>query len=73
MRAVSPSASPDLPIPNKLLFSRREFSQLCDPSERFVDYLIENGTIPVVRVGARVLIPRHELLRFANVPEGNRG
>lgn len=71
MGVVSPSAFSDLPIPNKLLFSRTEFCQLCDLSERFLDYLIENGTIRVVRAGARVLIPRRELLRFAHVVDGD--
>jgi hypothetical protein len=35
--------------------------------------LIGNGNIHVARAGARVLIPRHELLRFAHVPDGDEG
>ncbi len=62
-----------LPIPVKLFFNRREVVALTGLSLRFVDSLIANGTIRVKRVGDRVLIPRGELLRFANVSEGDRG
>ena len=56
-----------LPIPDKLLFDRREVVALTGLSLRFVDLLIADGTLRVKRVGARVLIPRAELLRFAGV------
>jgi excisionase family DNA binding protein len=58
------------PIPGKLLFDRSEFASLTGLSLRTVSYLIADGTIRVKRVGSRVLIPRHELLRFAEVTEG---
>jgi len=61
-----------LPIPPKLLFSRRELAALTGLSLGFIDNLIADGTIRVVRLGDRVLIPRHELLRFASVPEGDQ-
>jgi excisionase family DNA binding protein len=63
-----------LPIPGKLLFDRSEFASLTGLSLRTVSYLIADGTIRVKRVGSRVLIPRAELLRFAEI-EGptNRG
>ena len=56
-------------IPDKLLFDRREVVALTGLSLRFVDLLIADGTLPVKRVGARVLVPRAELLRFAGVEE----
>lgn len=62
-----------LPIPAKLFFNRREVVTLTGLSLRFIDSLIADGTIRAKRVGDRVLIPRHELLRFANFPEGDRG
>ncbi len=56
-------------IPAKLFFNRREVVALTGLSLRFVDSLIVNGIIRVKRVGDRVLIPRHELLRFAEIVE----
>ena len=61
------------PIPPKLFFSRLELVSLSGLSRRFIDSLIAEGTIRVKRVGDRVLIPRCELLEFANVQEGDRG
>jgi excisionase family DNA binding protein len=58
-----------LPIPPKLFFNRREIVSLTGLSLRFVDSLIADGIIRVKRVGDRVLIPRHELLRFAELTE----
>jgi excisionase family DNA binding protein len=63
-----------LPILGKLLFARSEFASLTGLSLRTVSYLIAGGTIRVKRVGSRVLIPRAELLRFAEIEEPtNRG
>jgi hypothetical protein len=53
-----------------LFFNRREIVSLTGLSLRFVDSLIACGMIRVKRVGDRVLIPWHELLRFAEVTEG---
>ncbi len=58
-----------LPIPAKLFFNRRELVSLTGLSLRFVDSLIADGVIRVKRVGDRVLIPRHELLLFAELEE----
>ena len=58
-----------LPIPGKLLFDRSEFASLTGLSLRTISCLIADGTIRVKRVGARVLIPRAELLRFAEIEE----
>jgi len=61
-------------IPGKLLFDRSEVASLTGLSLRTVAYLIADGTIRVKRVGSRVLIPRAELLRFAEIEEpSNRG
>jgi excisionase family DNA binding protein len=63
-----------IPIPGKLLFDRSEFASLTSLSLRTVSYLIADGTIRIKRVGARVLSPRAELLRFAEIEEPtNRG
>ena len=62
-----------LPIPAKLFFNRREIVSLTGLSLRFVDSLIADGTIHVKRVGDRVLIPRRELLRFAELEETASG
>jgi excisionase family DNA binding protein len=63
-----------IPIPGKLLFDRSEFASLTSLSLRTVSYLIADGTIRVKRIGTRVLIPRAELLRFAEIEEPtNRG
>lgn len=67
---VPAQASKALPIPAKLFFSRREIVSLTGLSLRFVDSLIANGVIRAKRVGDRVLIPRHELLRFAELTDG---
>ena len=58
-----------LPIPAKLLFDRGEFASLTGLSLRTVSHLIADGTIRVKRVGSRVLIPRAELLRFAEIEQ----
>jgi len=58
-----------LPIPAKLLFDRSEFASLTGLSLRTVSYLIADGTIRIKRVGSRVLIPRAELLHFAEITE----
>ncbi len=57
------------PIPDKLFFDRRDVVAFTGLSLRFVDLLIADGTLRVKRVGARVLVPRAELLRFAGVTE----
>jgi excisionase family DNA binding protein len=59
-----------LPIPDKLFFDRRDVVAFTGLSLRFVDLLIADGTLRVKRVGARVLVPRAELLRFAEVSAG---
>jgi excisionase family DNA binding protein len=65
---IRPSST--LSLPSKLFFSRREIVSLTGLSLRFVDSLIANGVIHVKRVGDRVLIPRHELLRFGELTDG---
>jgi excisionase family DNA binding protein len=56
-------------ISDKLLFDRREVAALSGLSLRFIDNLIADGTLRAKRVGARVLIPRQEFLRFAEITE----
>ncbi|PYV53299.1 MAG: hypothetical protein DMG98_21380 [Acidobacteria bacterium] len=56
-----------------MCFDRRESAAYTGLSLRFIDKLIADGTLRVKRVGARVLIPRQELLRFAEVTETSKG
>ena len=51
----------------RLLYSRREAATALALGVRTLDQLILAGSIPVVRVGRRVLIPRESLLEFADV------
>jgi hypothetical protein len=63
-----------LPIPDKLFFDRRDVVAFTGLSLRFVDLLVADGTLGVKRIGARVLVPRAELLKFAGVSEtSNKG
>ena len=66
-------SSKALPMPAKLFFNRREVVSLTGLSLRFVDSPIADGKIHVKRVGDRVLIQRHDLLRFAEVTEDTHG
>lgn len=45
---------------------KREFLDLVHISPRYLDLLIERGTIPVLRLGRCVLIPRTEALAALN-------
>jgi excisionase family DNA binding protein len=49
----------------KLLVSRREAAAWLSISQRAIDYLIANNSLPTKRIGSRVLIPTRELRRFA--------
>jgi excisionase family DNA binding protein len=49
---------------SKLLFSRKEASQLLGLSVRTVDYLIASGALKPKRLGRKILIPKRELIRF---------
>ena len=51
----------------KLLFSRREVAQVTGLSLPFIDALVKKGELRVIRIGARTLVPREELLRFSGV------
>ena len=57
---------------NKLLVSRREAAARLSISQRAVDYLIANKVLRIRRIGSRVLIPAHDLRRFANVDHPER-
>ena len=56
--------------PTRLLYSRREAATALALGVRTLDQLILAGTIPVVRVGRRVLISRDSLLDFAASQDG---
>jgi len=49
----------------RLLFSRREVSKLLGISERQLTRLIANRKIDIVRIGARTMLHRDEIQKFA--------
>lgn len=49
----------------KLLVSRREAAAWLSISQKSLDYLIANKELTTKRIGSRVLIPIHDLRRFA--------
>jgi excisionase family DNA binding protein len=53
-----------------MLYSRREAATALALGVRTLDQLILAGTIPVVRVGRRVLISRETLLSFSESKGG---
>ena len=53
-----------VPTENKLLVGRTEAAEMLSISCRALDYLVANGKIRTRRIGARVLIPMADLLRF---------
>jgi excisionase family DNA binding protein len=50
---------------SRLLFSRREVAKLLNLSERQITRQIANGKLRIVRIGARTLVHREEVQRFA--------
>lgn len=52
---------------------KREFLGLVHISPRYLDLLIERGTIPSLRLGRCVLIPRDEALARLNALNANPG
>lgn len=56
----------------KLLVSRREATAQLSISQRALDYLIANKVLRTRRIGSRVLIPVHDLRRFANADHPER-
>jgi excisionase family DNA binding protein len=57
---------------DKLLLSRQEAAALLSISQRSLDYLIANKVLMTRRIGSRVLIPAHDLHRFARVDHPQR-
>jgi excisionase family DNA binding protein len=51
-------------LDNKLLFSRRDFSELTGLSLRTIAKLVALREVESIRVGRRRLIPKRALLRF---------
>ena len=58
------------PVPERLLYSRKEAAHLLSLSVRALDYLIEDCRLKTRRMGNRVLVPADELLRFAQIDLG---
>jgi excisionase family DNA binding protein len=57
---------------DKLLLSRQEAAALLSISQRSLDYLIANKVLMTRRIGSRVLIPAHDLHRFARADHPQR-
>ena len=57
------------PVENKILFTREECAEILRISIRTLDTLLRDGVIRYKRIGGpvrgRVLVPRAELLKFA--------
>jgi excisionase family DNA binding protein len=62
---LATSAKVSVKTDDKLLLSRREAAARLSISQRALDYLIANKTLTTRRIGSRVLIPAHDLRRFA--------
>ena len=52
------------------VLNRNEVAALLSLDPRTVDHAIEEGTIPAIHVGRRVLIPRRPFLRALGVDDG---
>jgi len=50
----------------KLLYSRRDSGAILSLSLRSIDYLLAAGALKFRKVGAKILIPYEELVRFAS-------
>jgi excisionase family DNA binding protein len=62
-------SSATLSVPSKLFLSVKETAQLIGVSARLIYLLISRGQIRSKRFGGRVLIPREEFLRLAEIQE----
>jgi excisionase family DNA binding protein len=51
----------------KILVGRDEAAEMLSISRRALDYLVANKQLTARRIGARVLIPVTELLRFSRL------
>jgi excisionase family DNA binding protein len=61
----STAAAPAVAVPNqKLAYSRKEAARMLSISIRQLDYLVDANEIPVMRVGARVLVTHQTLQQF---------
>ena len=61
----------ELRTTDREVLNRAEVASLLAVDPRTVDHAIEDGTIPAVRLGRRVLIPRRPFLEtFGVEPEG---
>ena len=52
------------------VLNRTEVAALLALDPRTIDHAIEDGTIPAIHVGRRVLIPRRPFLRTFGVDDG---
>ena len=57
-------------IADREVLNRAEVAALLALDPRTVDHAIEDGTIPAVHVGRRVLIPRRPFLQAFGVADG---
>lgn len=57
---------------SKLLVGRSEAAEMLSISCRALDYLVASGKLRTRRIGARVLIPMADLLRFTETDHPSR-
>lgn len=60
----NPKNISNLALP-RLFYSRKEAAYLLSISVRSLDYLIAEGRLHTRKIGAKILVPHDELLRFA--------
>ena len=53
------------PAESRILVGRSEAAEMLSISCRALDYLVSSGKLRTRRIGARVLIPMADLLRFS--------
>ena len=67
-------ANPEVKIvPGQILFSTEQGAALLGISARFLRVFIDNGTIKARRIGARLLIHKRELEKFASRDHSTKG
>lgn len=67
-RRVRTDHIPQPPAPERLALTIQEGAFLINSSVTTTRKLMENGTIPTIRLGKRRLIPRQAIAEFLGVP-----
>jgi excisionase family DNA binding protein len=57
---------PEVALPDRLAYNRREAAEFIGVSERTIWTLVNRGDLKSIKVGSRVLIPRKAMEDFLN-------